>query len=343
MSGPRVYVTCAGPPATSPVAGPEMVIHPSCLRAFMRLPSRPALFLANALVLAAAASCDNSPVDSPLTRSHPPVRAAATSHVIIVSIDGLRPDAITPFRMPTVSRLASEGSATFEARTIYPSRTLPSHTSMLTGVTPAEHGIDWNEDKSGSKGVVKVPTVFGLAHERGMTTAAFFSKTKFHHLEVPGTIDFDRSPATDSGNWQASRTIGQVESYLASHQPNLLFVHIGEPDYAGHESGWMSEPYLRATSAADSAVSRILAAARSAFGLRDFAIIVTADHGGHDKGHGSLSRYDMTIPWIAWGAGVPARTSLGTSIRTMDTAATALWLLGVGIPTAWSGTAVLGE
>jgi hypothetical protein len=48
------------------------------------------------------------------------------------------------------------------------------------------------------------------------------------------------------------------------------------------------------------------------------------------------------IPWLAWGEGVQPGTQLGHAIRTMDTAATALWLLGVAVPEGWSGIAVAG-
>jgi predicted AlkP superfamily pyrophosphatase or phosphodiesterase len=301
---------------------------------------RPSRAAALALV-GLVAACASDALPGPRLLTQPPVRTAATAHVVIISIDGLRPDAITDARTPTLWRLSQEGSATFSARTIYPSRTLPSHTSMLTGVTPHVHGVEWNDDQSATRGVVRVPTVFGLARARGLETAAFFSKTKFHHLEVPGTLDFDRSPANDSTSWRAARTLSLVEQYLAHASPNLLFVHVGEPDYAGHTSGWMSAPYLSAVQAADSAVERVLTAATTAFGEGQFTVVVTADHGGHRKTHGSLDAHDMTIPWITWGEGVRGRNALGASVRTMDTAATALWLLGVAVPNDWSGTPVV--
>ena len=64
----------------------------------------------------------------------PTPEASVTRNVVLVSIDGLRPDAIATFKAPTLSKLVSEGSYTLKATTILPSKTLPSHTSMLTGV-----------------------------------------------------------------------------------------------------------------------------------------------------------------------------------------------------------------
>jgi arylsulfatase A-like enzyme len=264
---------------------------------------------------------------------------AATSHVVIVSIDGLRPDAIERFGAKTLGRLAREGSHTFAATTINPSKTLPSHTSMLTGEGPDEHGITWNSNQTSSHAALAVPTVFGMARASGLHTAAFFSKGKFNHLEVPGSLDYSQAP-NGNGKWNADRTIGDVERYLGSTQPNLLFVHLAEPDNAGHLWGWMSGFYGRAVRKADAAVARLIAAADRAYGANNYTVILTADHGGHGRTHGTKRVEDVTIPWIAWGKGVNPGTNIADKVRTMDTAGTALWLLGVDAPDGLSGVAV---
>ena len=266
--------------------------------------------------------------------------APLTEHVVVVSIDGLRPDAIRVAYAPTLQRLVAEGTSSFLASTILPSKTLPSHTSMVTGVLPARHGITWNTDETATLGVVRVPTMFALARAQGRTTAALFAKSKFHHLEVPGSLDFVRSPAGEAESWTVDVTVPTLEGHLAEARPNLLFFHVGEPDYAGHASGWMSGPYTAAVARADSALARVVAAADGAFGAGQYTLIVTADHGGHDHGHGSASAADVTIPWLVWGEAARAATPLSVRVRTMDTAATALWLLGVAVPEDWDGMPV---
>jgi predicted AlkP superfamily pyrophosphatase or phosphodiesterase len=255
-------------------------------------------------------------------------RAVTSSHVVVISIDGLRPDAIEKFGARTLQELMRQGSYTLAAQTIMPSRTLPSHTSMLTGEEPEQHGITWNSNETDDHGVVAVPTIFAKAHEAGFRTAAFFSKGKFNHLEVPNSLDHTEAPEGND-KWSASRTVASVERYLATERPNLLFVHIGEPDYAGHKFSWMSTFYGSAVRKADRAVDRVLAAADKAYGAGNYTVIVTADHGGHGWSHGSEDRRDVTIPWITWGKGVQGGTVLGDGVRTMDTAVTALWLLGL--------------
>ncbi|MBW3631069.1 MAG: alkaline phosphatase family protein, partial [Gemmatimonadetes bacterium] len=147
-------------------------------------------------------------------------------------------------------------------------------------------------------------------------------------LEVPNTLDHSQAPQGDE-KWSADETVSSVERYLATERPNLMFVHIGEPDYAGHKFSWMSTFYGSAVRKSDRAVARVLAAADRAYGAGNYTVIVTADHGGHGWGHGSNDVRDVTIPWITWGKGVRRGVDLGDGIRTMDTAVTALWLLGL--------------
>jgi arylsulfatase A-like enzyme len=185
-----------------------------------------------------------------------------------------------------------EGRYSLTVQTITTSLTLPSHTSMLTGVDADVHGVTWNSDKTKEKGYVAVPTMFGLAHSAGFVTAAFFSKTKFHQLEVPFTLDYERSPTGGGFNslFSETRTTGYLGAYLEHGR--------------GH-----------------------------------YTVILTADHGGHGSRHGTTDPRDMTIPWIVWGAGVHCGDTL-SGIRTMDTAATVLWLLGVVAPQNWVGRPV---
>lgn len=267
--------------------------------------------------------------------------ASVSRHVIVVSIDGLRPDAIEAYGATTLQRLMREGSYTLSGSTIDPSKTLPSHTSMLTGQPPERHGVLWNTPATARADTIDLPNVFGLARAGGYTTAAFFSKSKFQPLQVAGTLDYSQAPGGWFGRWSSKRTLTDVAKYLVAARPNLLFVHLPDPDAAGHRSGWMSAEYGRAVVATDREVSRLMAVAAQAFGEGNFSVIVTADHGGHDLNHGSADPRDVTIPWIAWGRGVKPGLLTPSTVRTMDTAATVLWLLAIARPVDWTGQPVI--
>jgi arylsulfatase A-like enzyme len=276
------------------------------------------------------------------TAARPLAQRRVTDHVVIISVDGLRPDAIEKFGAATIQRLMREGSYAPDAQTVLPSTTLPSHTSMLTGVDPDVHGITWNTDETAARGYVRVATVFGLARAAGFRTAAFFGKSKLNHVHPPATLDYVH--AFDDWRpwrWSGMGTARLVGRYLARARPNLLFVHLVEVDYTGHFFGWMGRLYGNAVRDADAAVAALLRHADAQFGRGQYTVILTADHGGHGRTHGTDAPEDTTIPWIVWGEGVRAGTELPFGIRTTDTAATALWLLGVGVPAEWTGHPVM--
>lgn len=294
------------------------------------------------LAAAMATGCGAQYVRSaPLLSNRPLPTDSLTRNVVVVSIDGLRPDAITTYDAPTLQRLMREGSYTLSARTIDPSKTLPSHTSMLTGQPPERHGVLWNNVASAERDSIDVPNIFSVARTRGYSTAAFFSKAKFGPLQVAGTLDYSQAPGGWFGRWSSHRTVADVATYLESATPNVLFVHLTDPDAAGHSSGWMTDAYGRAVLETDRAVNRLLSLADRAYGSGKFSLIVTADHGGHGTNHGSDDPRDVTIPWIAWGQGVKQGQLAESSVRTMDTAATVLWLLALDEPTEWAGRAVV--
>jgi arylsulfatase A-like enzyme len=101
----------------------------------------------------------------------------------------------------------------------------------------------------------------------------------------------------------------------------------------------MSQTYGMAVRQADRAVAEIMDEANDRFGAGNYTLIVTADHGGHGREHGSSDSRDTTIPWIVWGQGVQVAAAL-PAVRTYDTAATALWMLGIDAPEAWAGKPV---
>ena len=285
---------------------------------------------------------DAATAQRPIGVSYPADFAGGvTEHVILISIDGLRPDAIEQFGAQTLLRLMDGGSYSLAASTIMPSKTLPSHTSMLTGVTAETHGISWNTWDPDRLGLVEVPTVFRLAHDAGMTTAAFVAKAKFRHLLDPDVVDYFEAPRQNATTWMAARTVERAVTYLRHERPNLMFVHFGEPDFAGHTIGWMSQAYGWAVHQADAGVARIVEAADATYGAGNYTIVITADHGGHARTHGSASTDDRRIPWIAYGAGVRPGSELMPGIRTMDTAATLLWALGLSVPEEWAGRPVV--
>ncbi len=263
--------------------------------------------------------------------------------VLIVSIDGLRPDVALRAEMPTLRALMKDGVFTFWAQSTAVSVTLPSHVSMLTGVTPARHEIAWNKDLPFSKPVYpKYPTVFEYAKAAGYTTALSAGKSKFAHLLKPKTVDWFYLPEKINTKVKDAQVAVEAIKLIEQHRPDVMFVHFPDGDTLGHSKGWGSAEQLQAMQQTDAALSRVLAAWRQA-GLADQGLLLlTADHGGQGKGHGADDLRSRTIPWIAVGPGLKKDYDLANAaaedwVRIEDTCATALDWLKLKVPQAMDG------
>ena len=281
-----------------------------------------------------------------------PAMAAATqpaatqpvmpTRVMIVSIDGLRPDVALRANMPHLRALMARGSFSFWARTTAVSITLPSHTSMLTGVPPEKHKVTWNNanDPHPQQPYPAVPTLFELAHQHGYTTAAVAGKVKFTVFDKPGTLD-----------WKFLKEAGDDEvasmavAFVREHQPQVLFVHFPDCDRVGHAEGWGCDHQVQTVEHADELLGHVLSALQEERVIDQTLIIVTADHGGQGRTHGPNDPRSRHIPWIAAGPGVKHNYDLNLDerlvINTEDTFATSCEVLGIPLPSDVDGKPVL--
>jgi predicted AlkP superfamily pyrophosphatase or phosphodiesterase len=253
-------------------------------------------------------------------------------HVVIISIDGMRPDRMLFANMPAVRSVLAKGAYTFWARTTAVSVTLPSHVSMLTGVTPQKHGISWNSDDLPFLETVypRRPTLMEMARQAGYSTAMAAGKTKFNTLARPGTVQFCALP--EKGEESNRFAVEAAEKIITEHKPDLLFIHFPDVDATGHRHGWDSREQLQAIEHTDHDLQRIFDALTKAGIAERTTVIITSDHGGAGKTHGPDDPRSRHIPWIIAGPHVrqgDLTRDVALTVNTEDTCATACYLLGL--------------
>lgn len=266
------------------------------------------------------------------TATAAPTPAVHAARVVILSIDGLRPDAIGMVPMKHLMTLMQRGAYSLNAQTTYPSVTLSAHASMLTGMCPSKHGVNWN-DYIPENGYAQGTDLFDLAHAAGLKTYMYVTKKKLGQLTEPSSLD-KFVFVNDRDTVLMDRLIEEFPQDFG-----VLFIHFGITDGMGHSYGWLSTQQLSVLYRADQALGKFLKELDARNLRTDTLIIVTADHGGHLSTHGSDSPEDMTIPWIAAGPGIQPKL-LTSPIHTMDTAATAAFALRLSIPAEWDGVPV---
>jgi len=266
-----------------------------------------------------------------------PASASDDRRVLVISVDGLRPDLALLADCPNLRGLMRRGAYTMWAQTTDWGITLPSHTSMLTGRRIANHGVTWNGNDVPA-GIEyqhpQCPTLFQLAKEAGYSTAIVAGKLKFRTLARPGTVDWLSLPEDSSRDDEV--TADAAVALIGEYAPRVMLLHLARVDSAGHREGWGSPEQLAAVETADACIGRVLAALEQRGVLDETLIIVSADHGGFGKSHHGGDPRGLHIPWIAAGPGVRAGYDLTRErdlvVKTEDTFATACVFLGIELP-----------
>jgi hypothetical protein len=274
-----------------------------------------------------------------VTTTSPRPTVAPAERVIIISLDGLRGDAIGRYAPPTLSRLAAEGAFTPAARTVVPSLTTPAHVSLFSSVPPEEHGV-FGDDLEFTEEMAGLDPLFRNASRRGVRTQAFVSVegplAAFDVIlscKLAFGLDSLTLVAPDAATIAAAATPA-----LADPEVGLSFVHLPDLELAGHAHGFESPEYVQALMAVDAAVAEMLAGVGE-----ETLVVITSDHGGGGAfgphQHGSGSDEDVLIPMILRGGRAFPSGLAATSI--LDVAPTVLWALGYQPPFDYRGRILL--
>jgi arylsulfatase A-like enzyme/Tfp pilus assembly protein PilF len=308
----------------------------------------------------------------------PAIRRAtcAGCNVLLITIDTLRSDRVGAFGgptglTPTLDRLAAQGLRLTRAYSAAP-LTLPSHTSMLTGVSPPVHGVRTNGlFRLGPK----LPTLATVLKDAGYRTGAFVGAfvldarfglnrgfdmydDRYGEKHAGDDSDAERraedviKPAVAWINQQSDRQSNQpINPQSAIRNPQwFAWVHLYDP----HEPYRAPEPYASQhapydaeVAYTDAMIGRMLADLDAAHRLDRTLVVIAADHGESLGEHGERSHgvfaYDVTlrVPWIVWsGARFGGRTWDGVS-RLIDLAPTTLDLVGLASQAGIEGRSVI--
>ena len=253
------------------------------------------------------------------------------SKVIVILVDGMRPDALTGCGNPYVRTLLENSAHTLKARTVYPSVTLPCHMSLFHSVDPERHGTTTNTYAP------QVRPIEGLCErlDRAEKKSAFFyTWQELRDLARPDTlamsvlINLHKESNTDC------RVTKRAIEYINAEQPDFVFLYLGETDEIGHAFGWMGKEYLAGV---DNAIDCVKLVRRSI--PEEYDLILLADHGGHERSHGTTMDEDMTIPLVFNGPDFKAGVLEDVSIK--DVAPTVTKLLGATDAKEWEGKSVI--
>ncbi|MCY3676695.1 MAG: hypothetical protein F4Z31_15010 [Gemmatimonadetes bacterium] len=287
-------------------------------------------FLSSGLALAAAAGLALAAAPT-LVPASTELAAQPAPKVLLIGIDGVRPDVLAEVPTPHIDALAATGWYTAEARTTNPSVSGPSWSSMLTGVWPEKHGVTNNfftdRDYDTWPG-------FLTRAEWESPALATFAAVDWVPLAVlvedgpvlPDVIDTRIVLNGYDHGWAEadSMVTAQAVRHLGEADPDAMFVYLGDPDETSHRHASIGTEYRDAIALADRHVGMLIDAvrARPGYADEDWLVLISTDHGRRaDGGHGGDSPEEMTIFILASGLGAGGPGGPGDAGNTGDAGA----------------------
>ena len=284
-----------------------------------------------------------------------PIAHSLRPDVVLITIDTLRADAVgfagnRLAATPVLDRLAAAGRV-FPNAHAHNVMTLPSHTNILTGLYPYQHGV---RDNNGFRLAPAIPTLATLLHAAGYSTGAFIGgfplDPQFGLNRGFDVYDCRLTRSSGAGGFAFAERRGDevVAAALAwwrqtkpKGRPRFLWVHLFDP-HAPYDppepfrSRFAANPYLGEVAAADAFLAPLLGPFLDGTGAEPF-VVVTADHGESLGEHGELTHglfaYEATlrVPLVLWGRGIAPGRDLRPA-RHVDIFPTVLAAAGVSLP-----------
>ena len=295
---------------------------------FLALPR--VLLYACVLSAVLAAACSPAPSPEP------------TPKVLVVAIDGVRPDALAAANTPTIDALIAGGSYSDSAHGEDLTFSAPNWSTILHGVHRDKHESldnDYPETNLDSW-----PDFFTYLerHNPDWNTYRVMTWKEAHEGQPTGADVAIYRDYQEQGDDLGSDDVAQL--LAGTHpeypeDPDAIFIFYSDTDVAGHDYGFHpdSPEYLAAIEKVDGQLGRIVAAleARTTYPEEDWLVIVTSDHGGDMEGaHSGGTPEKRTIPYIVSGSSVIGDKPFPAP-RNVDVSKTVLAHMGVPIDADW--------
>ena len=244
------------------------------------------LIAAGALALSSCAG--TPPVQTQQGVAGAAVQAALPDRVILISIDGFRPDYMGKGQTPVLDGLVA-GGAFGPMRPSFPSVTFPNHYTLVTGLHPDHHGVVANRFTDARLGVFTMASkesgfwaqgepIWVTAEKAGVRTGTMFwpgSEVEIHGVRPSQWAPFDQGMPGDA-------RVDRLLSWLdlpTDQRPRLETLYFDIVDTAGHRNGPDGPETRAAAASVDASIGRLIEGLK-ARGLYDRTLlVVVSDHG----------------------------------------------------------------
>ena len=269
--------------------------------------------------------------------------AEKAKHVVLIGLDGWGAYSVSKAETPNIRKMMNEGCYTLKKRSALPSSSAINWASMFMGAGPELHGYtQWGSKvpELPSREVTEngiFPTIFYLLH-KARPEAEIGCLYEWEGIKyLADTLALDYHAQAPDYNKHPEALCGMAEKYIKEKTPLLLAVCFDNPDHVGHAAGHDTPEYYAKLNELDTYVARIVQAVKDAGMFDNTIFIITADHGGINKGHGGKTMQEMETPFIICGKNVKKGGEFSESMMQYDVASTIAYIFGLKQPQVWIG------
>lgn len=269
--------------------------------------------------------------------------AEKAKHVVLIGLDGWGAYSVSKAEIPNIRKMMNEGCYTLKKRSALPSSSAINWASMFMGAGPELHGYtQWGSKvpelpsrEMTENGIF--PTIFYLLH-KARPEAEIGCLYEWEGIKyLVDTLALDYHAQAPDYNKHPEALCGMAEKYIKEKTPVLLAVCFDNPDHVGHAAGHDTPEYYAKLNELDTYVARIVQAVKDAGMFDETIFIITADHGGINKGHGGKTMQEMETPFIICGKNVKKGGEFSESMMQYDVASTIAYIFDLKQPQVWIG------
>ncbi len=253
--------------------------------------------------------------------------------VILILSDGMKGDSVLNCGNEYAKKLVDTYASKLDTQTVMPSVTLPCHMSLFLSVPPMRHGILTN---TYVPQVRPINSLINVLYDNKKTSAMFYNWEQLRDISRPGALDHSLFTENELDGVGDEILTQSAIDYIEKKSPDFVFLYLGCSDHLGHRYGWESEEYIKGISHSFDMIEKVCSAISD-----DYTVIITSDHGGHDRTHGTEMPEDMTIPLILISDYFKANPKLRDNINIIDIAPTIANIIGVPCDEDWEGNSLV--
>jgi predicted AlkP superfamily pyrophosphatase or phosphodiesterase len=246
--------------------------------------------------------------------------AVPAQHLVFIGLDGWGGSYVSKANMPTVKRMIANGASSLDARCVMPSVSWPNWTSLFFGAAQENNALE------------EVPSIFTIVKNslQENTSVLFYEWGELQKVCSDETAD-KFAIISDLESAQ------KIAAYFIEKKPVFTAIVFDEPDHTGHSKGWGSRAYYDKLTEMDGFIAIIEQAVKDAGVYDSTLFVLSADHGGSFRGHGSNTSKHRRIPLVIFGNGIKTGYSIPSPLSICDITPTMAAILELEAPPEWIG------